>query len=340
MKLAFEQIKSVTTGAVSVYNTEEGVCFDRFTPEQRTAFRDCRDEFYYKSFSCAGIRLRFRTDSQYLSLRAMTYAARARTCFAFDVSVNGTVVDSLDNYTGVPTDGLFVDGTYPTGLMEKEFFLGYGEKSVQILFPWNAKVVLQELRLDDGAQLTPEIPKKKLLAFGDSITMGFDACRPSNRYAGRLADALGVAEYNKAIGGSVFIPAVAACTEELNPDCILVAYGTNDWNMKEKEQLQNDCRLFLENLRGNYSGVPMLVITPIWRKDKDEERPAGSFADVGSYIRQVAENLPDTCVIPGFDLVPHDTRFFSDLRLHPNDEGFAHYFRNLWQRLGENLRKA
>lgn len=340
MNLTFEQIQSVTTGAVSVFQTDEGICFDRFTPEQRTAFQENKSEFYDKSFSCAGIRLRFVTDSRSLYLSAMTYGCRARSCFAFDITVNGRVMGSLDNYDGVSPEGLYVEGKFPTGLMEKEFYLGEGEKSVEVLFPWNAKVVLRELRLDDGAKVCPQIPDKKMLVYGDSITMGFDALRPSNRYAGRLSDALGVAEYNKAIGASTFIPQVSACTEDISPDYILVAYGTNDWSTKSEEKLRSDCCQFLWNLRENYPNAQMLLLTPIWRKDHTLERPAGPFESVDTYIHEVAQSMPNTIVLRGMELVPHDSRYFSDLRLHPNDEGFHYYFTNLWQQLGEKLRKA
>ena len=338
MKLTYQQICSVTTGAVSVFETDGGVGFDRFTPEQRTAFANEKDEFYVKSFSCGGMRLRFRTDSQKLYLRAMTSHARARTYFSFDLSVNGKVVDSLDNFSHLPEEGVFVEQTYPMGLMEKQWQLGPGEKHIQIYFPWNARVVLEELSLDDGATLIPEIPEKTLLVFGDSITLGFDARRPSNRHAGRLADALGAVEYNKGIGGSTFIPGVTEYAEDLKPDYIYVAYGANDWSTRTKEEFESYCRTFLKNLRRNYPGVPMLLITPIWRADCDMKRPLGPFSRVDEYIREVAQTLPDTYVFTGIDFIPHDTGYYADSRLHPNDEGFDRYFRNLWKAVEKILK--
>lgn len=333
MKLTFDQIKAIVTGAVRVYEEGDAVCFDRFTPYQREVFTEYNEQFYEKTFSCAGMRLRFRTDSSTLYLRASMEHARARTCFCLEVAVNGQIIDSWDNFSHLPDDESFLERAYPMGPMEKYVELGEGEKDVCVYLPWNSRVLLQELSLDDGAFIEPGKPAKKLLAFGDSITAGFDARRPSNRYIGRVADALDAEEFNKAIGGSVFVGKLTTEKEDIEPDYITVAYGTNDWSVREKEVFERNCRDFLTNLRMNYPNTPIVAITPIWRKEHIKNRKLGPFPYVDSYIHQVAESLENVHVVAGFDLVPHDSAFFADLILHPNDAGFDHYFTNLRKEL-------
>ena len=68
----------------------------------------------------------------------------------------------------------------------------------------------------------------------------------------------------------------------------------------------------------------------IWRADHEsKEQPFGPFPLVGQMIRQIVAELDNAYVVEGWDLVPMDTNLLGDLRLHPNDAGFAYYFENL-----------
>ena len=98
----------------------------------------------------------------------------------------------------------------PLGEFSRNFALGGGRKSVCIYLPWSVIVEIEELSIDDTAYITPIKPSKKLIAFGDSITHGYDALRPSNRYVAKLAEALDAEEINKGIGGEIFFPASMA----------------------------------------------------------------------------------------------------------------------------------
>ena len=78
-------------------------------------------------------------------------------------------------------------------------------------------------------------------------------------------------------------------------------------------------------------------MTPIWRADWELEKPVGPFHDVEGIIRNAVKDLNNVTVVRCFDMVPKDTDLFADLRLHPNDEGFDHYFRNLYQAVSEAI---
>ena len=157
---------------------------------------------------------------------------------------------------------------------------------------------------------------------------------PCNKYISRLADLLDAQEYNKAIGGEIFFPALAATKEAFEPDYITVAYGTNDWNRCTKEAFTENCKAFLYNLSNNYPNTGIFVITPIWRKEISESRPFGEFRCVGEIIQEQAAKFRNISVIQGFEFVPHNENMFGDLRLHPNDTGFEYYFENLANHIG------
>jgi len=73
----------------------------------------------------------------------------------------------------------------------------------------------------------------------------------------------------------------------------------------------------------------VVVLTPIWRKDGEEERPFGPFSLVGDILREVAAGREGVRVVDGMGLMPGDPDLFGDLRLHPNDRGFAEFAWNL-----------
>ena len=329
MNLDLSQIMSVTTGAVRITQEADGIHFYRFTREQEEMFLPRNERHYKKTFSTAGIRMRFKTDSTKIGLKATVSHGSPRSFFAVDISVNGSFLDGIDNYTGVAPEENFGDLTYPYGGIQMSWKLEAGEKEICIYLPWSVTFVLQELSLDDGASLIPVIPEKKALCFGDSITHGSDALRPRSRYVSRFCDYLGAAEHCKAICGEEFWPELGDTQEPFQPDYITVAYGTNDWSHSSFAELKEHCYGFYRNLQKSYPGSKLIAITPIWRADKDEKNREIPLSQVYDIICDAVKDNPNAVVIRGDDLVPHDPKCFGDLRLHPNDLGFEHYAKNL-----------
>ena len=139
MKLTFEQLKAVTTGAAEVFEENGQVRFHRFTREQNDLYRNTvkwfdpdgegsRKEFHERSLSTAGVKLSFRTNSAALTLKTEVTRGTTATFFAFDLCVDGVRVDSLDNYSNAPLPEPYTEGVYPLGRFEKTFDLGEGDK--------------------------------------------------------------------------------------------------------------------------------------------------------------------------------------------------------------------
>ena len=68
-----------------------------------------------------------------------------------------------------------------------------------------------------------------------------------------------------------------------------------------------------------------------------EERVFGEFKKVDEYIRNVAKDFENITVISGFDFVPKEESLFADMRLHPNDNGFEHYFNSLYDKIKSDI---
>ena len=329
MKLNLSQIKEITLGAVRVEEIDDDIHFYRFTKQQEELYKNRSNDFYIKTFATSGIRISFRTNSQTLFLRTEITYGSSRTYFAFDVFVNGVKIDTLNNFSDIDIPQNYTTLKLPQGEFSKKFNLGAGDKEVCIYFPWSVNAVVKELTLDDDSFIEPSVVSKKTLCFGDSITQGYDALYPSNKYITKLADMLNAAEYNKAIGGEIFFPELAETKEDFEPDYITIAYGTNDWSKCTKEELEDNCKRFFYNINKNYPNSKIFVITPIWRKDMYEYRKFGEFKCASETIQKHAQEYDNISVVNGFTFVPQNEDLFADLRLHPNDKGFEYYFDNL-----------
>lgn len=329
MKLNLSQIKDITTGAVRIEEIDNTIHFYRFTQHQEELYNNRNSSFYMKTFATSGIKMRFRTNSQAIFLSVDTLSGSTRSYFSFEVFVNGEKIDDLKNFSESELDKCYAKSNFPLGSFSKKFFLGDGDKEVCICFPWSVKAILKELIVDDGAYITPVKSSRKMLVFGDSITQGYDALYPSNKYVTQLAKMLGADEYNKAIGGEIYFPELAKAKEDFQPNYIVISYGSNDWSKCRKQEFINNCKEFYCNVNNNYPNAKIFVITPIWRKDMNEIRAFGDFQSVDEIIRKQAAEYSNMSVISGFEFVPQNEDLFADLRLHPNDKGFEYYFENL-----------
>ena len=337
MKLSFEQIKEITTGAARVEEKDGIVNFYRFTKEQDALYGERTPGMYMKTLATSGIKLSFKTNSKKIFLKIQVTPSGSRKYFSVDVLVNGKVIGYLDNFSDAVLEEKYVQTQLPLGEFEKEFDLGDGEKDVCIMLPWSVNAQLLDASIDDDAFIKAIKYEKKLLAYGDSITQGYDALRPSNKYITKLAEALCAEEFNKGIGGERFFPELAALKESFVPDYITVAYGTNDWNKNDRVTFNEKCRAFYNNLANNYPDSKIFAITPIWRKNMNDEREFGDFMDVEVCIREAVKDIDNITVISGFDLIPQDEKMYADFVLHPNDKGFEHYFVNLYAKLKAEL---
>jgi len=322
--LTMDRIRAVTTGASKVTYEDGRYHFFRFNDREMEVIDNINVSY------TAGIQMKFKTDGPLLKLKVHTEKATDITSyFCFDIFVNGALAGCIQNLSDDARKGSYARLEYPLGSCYKEFWLGSGEKDVKIVFPHSVNAQIEEIELVDASYVVPVKNEKTIVFYGDSITQGYDSLHPSKSYAARLADALNAEAINKALGGAVFGPELVENADVRNPDCIVVAYGTNDWNSVDLESFIKNAKGFLCAIEKNYPGVPAFVITPIWRIDWNTTKKCGEFSILEDTIKEIFGHRENITVISGFDLVPHDENLFGDLWVHPNDEGFAYYFSNL-----------
>ncbi len=176
MKLNFGQIQALTKGAEYLSEEADGLCFHRFTPKDDASSTPDSPSI---CLADAGIKLAFRTNSRYLRIKGKTFLVNSiRSFYAIDLVKDGVLVDSIQNTSENELSPFISTNEYPLGYFEKEFALGNGEKSIELHLPHSTGCLLSELSIEDGADISPLPAQKVWLAYGDSITQGYDVLQP------------------------------------------------------------------------------------------------------------------------------------------------------------------
>ncbi len=304
MKLTLEQIKSVTFGALRIYEDEQGIRFQKCTESQVAAWYQRSQGLGQRSETTTGIRLDFCTDSRTLSVDAASGDK-------YEVHINNLPRYRVHRAEGEPM----------------VFALGEGEKRVTLILPSHGVGVLRAVELDDGATLAPYAHKRRILFIGDSITQGWNARYDSLSYAWQVTKFLDADSVIQGIGGAYFHESTAD-TLNFDPDTVVVAYGTNDYgHYKTLEELRTHADLFFAAVAAQYGDKKKLAVTPIFREDMATDKAMGSFAQCRAAVAEMAEKH-GFAVVDGLTLVPHHMDFMAD-SLHPNDLGFGVFAMNL-----------
>lgn len=320
MKLTLAQIKSVTFGAVEVWEEDDRILFSRCTQKQVEAWTSLRSDLGANSQAGSGIRLDMHTDSSQVNIL---------TCLPlpFEIWIDGIFYRcmGLESY----------DCADPTIRIP----LGEGTHRLTVYFPGLTQQYsgIYHIEVDDGATVIPHTYDRKILFFGDSITQGVGASYTTLSYAQRVARALKADFLNQSVSGGFFAPRTFDKSIDFDPDIVTVAFGTNDWGFfSGPDRLELRSREFLDLLCEKYAGKKLFGISPLWRRTAPgETRGVGTFAECCEIVKNAIRSH-GMVLIDGEELVPHQTLFFAD-GLHPNASGHTVYAESLLQKLQPHL---
>lgn len=313
MTLTLEQVAALAHGVTYTTIENERLIFHRLTAEQEDFLQKTDPTRLLRSACPAGVTLEFTTTATSIAFSALVGAYIGRTHYGFSLFVNGERHES-------------VEGDIPLGhtqTVETTVPLGEGTKAIVIQLPNLFSCEWISLTLDAPAFPLPN-RKTNLLLLGDSITQGYDSVHPEDVYAVKLSHLLDAEVRNRSIAGEYFRPTYATFRDEFEPDIITVAYGTNDWSHKGRELL-DDAEGFFRNLKITYPLARIYAILPLWRNDHDNITDFGALSELNPALRERIERIGGITVIDGYDAIPHEQRYFTDL-VHPTQEGHQYYF--------------
>jgi GDSL-like Lipase/Acylhydrolase family len=288
------------------------------------------DVFNPAGRSSPGTRVNFSSDARAIWMRVDYYHGQCGStgCGRFWLEVDGVV---QQGGVGSDTD----EGQHR--------YLIYTQATRQhhdfsLIYPWGPPVDFLGLVLAGGTPglLSPPPTRPAFLSVmhGDSITQGQASTGIVKTYPDRVARRNGWSVINMGFGGRSVEGDDGSAIGNLGGDLVTVAIGINNYNSSRTlEETRTRYELLLDNLRALQPTVPVYCITPIWGTREATPNAQGLIPeDYRDVIRSVVQERmltdPDLHLIEGLDLVPHDPSFYVD-GLHPNDEGFFEYARNL-----------
>lgn len=305
MRLTFQQIKSLTKGAVSIDETSIGIQFQRYTQSQLAAFEKEARCFYKRGMHTCGIRIDFYTDSPVL-----------------------TVSVGAEGKYEVLVDGLTAFWQVLTEADTLHLPLEAGKHRVTIVLPSHTPGIIRSIELGDDASVEPVEYPSKIIFYGDSITQGTGSEKDTQSYAWLVTRYFDAETMILGVGGANFFPDTVE-DNGFDADVVIIALGTNDFlGELPLEAVQSACAEYLDRLCMIYAGKKMFYITPLWRADDQDVTLVGTFADLRKMVAAEAAKR-NMIIIDGYDMIPHRSEYFDDGFLHPNDIGYALYAQNL-----------
>lgn len=207
------------------------------------------------------------------------------------------------------------------GRIEHEFENpDHADVEVRVYLPTIMSVAVGNL--ETNGSLEPATVRPYLLALGDSITQGFVVGSPSLTWPALVASHFGLDLINQGVAGHVFDRASLRGLSAMRgapPSIITVAYGTNDWARKPTARaIRQDAARYLDKLAWYFPGVPIYVVSPLWRADADDEVPSGTTLHwVGSMLRECCDEHEHMLYVEGYDAIPENDLMLADGRVHP-----------------------
>ena len=317
MILNFEQIKSVTKGAVKIWEENGAIRFAKCTDKQVEAwYKHGSDLLGRRAEATTGVRLDFYTDSK-------AFAFKTASGDKFEILIDGV---TRERY--VRGEDKFIEKAVSlTDSIGRE----KSEVRVTLVFPSHSIGSLEYVKIDDGAYLRAPEYKTKMLFIGDSITQGHNSKFDSLSYAWRTVSFFDADAVINGIGGAFYMPE-SFDKIDFDPDTVILAYGTNDACRSDYDTMKEKTVGFLNFIKDAYGDKRVVVLSPIWRAKNDGSIMGADF----EAKREMVENEAASrgfYVIDGLKLVPPISDFYADQYLHPNDLGFGLYAENLIKEL-------
>lgn len=318
MILNLEQIKSITSGAVRVWEDGAVFHFAKCTDKQVDAwYKHGSDVLGYRAETTSGVRLDFCTNSKTLSFKTASGGK-------FELLIDGLL---RERYVSDSDNEPIEKSVRLTDAIGKE----KAELRVTLVFPSHSVGTLEYVELDDGAYFKAPEYKTKMLFMGDSITQGHNSKYDSLSYAWRTVSFFDADAVINGIGGAYFMPE-SFDTSDFEPDTVVIAYGTNDACRSDYDTMRSKTVGFLDLVKEAYGNKKVVVISPIWRAKNDDSLMGEDFEKKRNMVESEAEKR-GFYVINGLKLVPPIADFYADRYLHPNDLGFGMYAENLIKEL-------
>lgn len=306
--LTHDYIKELAVGCIDTEYSMSGVSFYGSTDKQNEYWATANPEEADNSKYLSGCRIDFVTDSSFVY-----FAVTRGICVLL---VNGQMKRSA------------VASCYYK--LDDE---GNDLNRVTIILPESNSYewALKELQVDCGAYFVPYETEINMLFLGDDITFGYNnQDNASNTYTFYTANYFKANTLIQAPRGSTPDPDYLDPELNYEPDVIILAYGTNDWEKFKAEYTVDDFKeklnAYIDRLLEIYPDVPVIAISPINRYNMGGNWKT-TFYDARAAYQEVFTER-GFFVVKGEEMIPLMHEYYYD-NIHPNPAGFIEFGKNL-----------
>lgn len=217
--------------------------------------------------------------------------------------------------------------THPANLAELEQLsrqrgLPYDAHLTRLLLPWRPACRLLGVEGDFTPPQEAQVPARRFLSYGSSITHGNASVAPSASYVGRLSQKLGMDALNLGLGGGAHLESEIAdyLAARSDWDCATLEMGINIVGSVACDEFERRVRYLLEAVAGRNRDKPVFAIDLYTcRYDLQGDDKIVAFrAIVGGVVRTL--NLPHVIHVPGNALLTALHGLTADL-VHPSPYG-------------------
>ena len=310
LKISNDELKKYYFGAYCFEETRDGYLQAfQYSKAEVDYFRKSNEYWYPRSMASSAKTLEMITASSRISFDYKIVWQGSYDTFELFADGERCVVKKVEELSA---EGR-IDFTVP------------GKKKVRnivIYLPVDATVIIRNFEADE--ELSVPSKNGKILWFGDSITQGFGPLISSGSVVSVTNRILNYEIINRGIAGYIY-DAPSLMEDGLRPDKIFVSLGTNQYIFGDLSPVEE----YYEKLNEIYgSGIPVFVITPVWRMDFPDDDSKNKFILFGEGIKEICSKYDNITVIDGLKLLDAKHNYFID-DLHPNIKGAEIYGTNL-----------
>lgn len=271
------EIKTINKDDMKTYPVRDNhfTIYGSYVPSSGTRFRRIPEELaknmsegaHFLHTNTAGIRVRFKTDSQYIALKPtmpsvanmpiMPLAGSA----GFDIYADGKFANTVAPQVVYKDRFLATVNTSDTyeGIVE---FPDRKMREIQINFPLYSDVSDLSIGLQKDAKIEPGAEykyKTPIVFYGSSITQGAAASRPGNSYEAIISRRFDTDYINLGFSGNARAEdAIAEYISNLDMSIFVYDY---DHNAPTVEHLQKTHKPMFDKIRAKHPDLPIIMLT-------------------------------------------------------------------------------
>lgn len=285
-------------------------------------------------YHTAGGRLRFKTDSRSIAIRAELCRPEPVPHIASTGSMGFDMFTKPDGSFGIPDyTACFVPHLKADGCSFEGMYQFDGKEAVMreitIHFPLYSKVSSLEVGLERGAGIAAPQPYATMLPvvfYGSSITQGACSSRPGNCYTAVLSRELDFDFINLGFSGNAYGDrAVAEYIAGLSMCALVLEY---DYNARSEQELADTHHAFYRTVRRHNPDLPIIMMSapvaaPTRLRMPQKRMAVSRLIVMESFLEGIKSGDKNLYFIDGESLLGgKDARNTLVDSVHPNDVGF------------------